>query len=56
MSELPRLSRSLRAHSKLETQRNLGIRPEDRINLQIWRSKEQKRYLNRSVYFHFHWF
>lgn len=43
MAELPRLSRYLRANTRLEIQRDLKIRPEDRIALQIWRSKELKK-------------
>lgn len=44
MAELPRLSRSLRANTRLEIQRSIKLRPEDRVNLQIWRTKEQKKY------------
>lgn len=46
MSQLPKLSRGMRAHTDLEIQRQLLTRPEDRLNLQIWRAKESKKYLN----------
>lgn len=45
MSQLPKLSRGMRAHTDLEIQRELFVRPEDRVNLQIWRTKESKKYL-----------
>lgn len=45
MSELPRLTRSMRANLRLEIQRNIKFRPEDRVALQLWRTNEQKKYL-----------
>lgn len=43
MATLPKLSRSMRAHTDLDIRRELTNRPEERPTLQIFRSKEAKR-------------
>lgn len=42
MADLPKISRSLRASTDLDIRRELANRPEDRLTLQMFRSKEAK--------------
>lgn len=51
MSDLPRLTRSLRVNSRLELQRNIKFRPEDKISYQLWQSKEGKKYIYQEILF-----
>lgn len=40
--ELPKLSRTIRAHTDLDVPRNFKNRKEDRTAVLVWRSKENK--------------